>query len=400
MAVLAEPHYVADVPAQLLPLVSEAAAVNGTDGQGCHLAVCFDPNQKPNWESQNSALTGIIFSPSANRSLRPPAWTSSCTTTTAPPSLPASRPASTPCSSASSSPLCVAEPLTAEGVAISVRAVTRHSCRFAVKSGGHSNALGTNARQSGVVIDLGRLDRIEVSGSGNGNGSSTVFIGPGNHGGRVYEELEPRGLAVAGGRVDWVGVGGFTLGGGISFLSPRHGWAVDNFWGGTDVHLVSPPHNKARPRAGAVGPHARGDAHEPLRINGSTGGRATFRADAALLVRFWELFMQESGCAPKGGNAFGLRAEDGPLFLFVTTTAYAHAQDDEAVSAAAERIHARLGLLGRARGLDHPFIYPNYAAAGQDVFAGYAPEPSGEAAGKFSRGTIRRESLRICSQST
>ncbi|KAF1738754.1 6-hydroxy-D-nicotine oxidase [Beauveria bassiana] len=228
MAVLAEPHYVADVPAQLLPLVSEAAAVNGTDGQGCHLAVCFDPNQKPNWESQNSALTGIIFSPSANRSLRPPAWTSSCTTTTAPPSLPASRPASTPCSSASSSPLCVAEPLTAEGVAISVRAVTRHSCRFAVKSGGHSNALGTNARQSGVVIDLGRLDRIEVSGSGNGNGSSTVFIGPGNHGGRVYEELEPRGLAVAGGRVDWVGVGGFTLGGGISFLSPRHGWAVDN----------------------------------------------------------------------------------------------------------------------------------------------------------------------------
>ncbi|KAM3509469.1 hypothetical protein MY11210_006318 [Beauveria gryllotalpidicola] len=35
MAVLAEPHYVADVPAQL-PLVSDA--VNGTDGQGCHVA--------------------------------------------------------------------------------------------------------------------------------------------------------------------------------------------------------------------------------------------------------------------------------------------------------------------------------------------------------------------------
>jgi hypothetical protein len=59
--------------------------------------------------------------------------------------------------------------------------------------------------------------------------------------------------------------------------------------------------------------------------------------------------------------------------VFVTTTAYAHAQDDEAVCAAAKRIHARLGALGRARGLDHPFIYPNYAAAGQDVFAGFAP---------------------------
>jgi hypothetical protein len=66
---------------------------------------------------------------------------------------------------------------------------------------------------------------------------------------------------------------------------------------------------------------------------------SSFRADAALLVRFWDVFMQESAALrydvpdamqstnvqlvtaheialgqKNGGNAFGLRAEDGPLF--------------------------------------------------------------------------------------
>ncbi|OAA36792.1 FAD binding domain protein [Beauveria brongniartii RCEF 3172] len=541
MAVLAETHYVADVPAQL-PLVSEAA-INGTDGQGCHLAC-----------ESLAATTSLDLVVHHHRAGIPARFAFSFYAVQQRELI----------------PLCVAEPLTAEGVAVAVRAVTKHRCRFAVKSGGHSNALGTNARQSGVVIDLGRLDQVEVgSGSGSSNGSSgTVFVGPGNCWGRVYGELEPRGLAVAGGRVDSVGVGGFTLGGGISFLSPRHGWAVDNvvlpngtitnasvsvnpdlyfalrgggssfgivtrfefeahslerstvFWGGTDVHLISrlgdtlrrlgiadrrerwwslrgahfaavrylhrildlfnygtslehladgftalahraplPNENvgayvffgympgprmyvagstyvassSSRRPAAAADDDDMEEEEEPVSLRPLTSlphvhttrrgrGRAlsdltrevtamnptdkrqhwrtsTFRADAALLVRFWDVFMQESAALrydvpdamqstnvqlvtaheialgqQNGGNAFGLRAEDGPLFLFVTTTAYAHAQDDEAVYAAAKRIHARLGVLGRAKGLDHPFIYPNYAAPGQDVFAGFAPE--------------------------
>lgn len=39
------------------------------------------------------------------------------------------------------------------------------------------------------------------------------------------------GLSVAGGRASGVGVGGLTLGGGISYFSPRYGWTCDSVMG-------------------------------------------------------------------------------------------------------------------------------------------------------------------------
>ena len=44
----------------------------------------------------------------------------------------------------------------------------------------------------------------------------------------VYLYLDALGLSVAGGRNGAVGVGGLTLGGGISYFAPRVGWACDN----------------------------------------------------------------------------------------------------------------------------------------------------------------------------
>jgi len=44
----------------------------------------------------------------------------------------------------------------------------------------------------------------------------------------VYRYLDEFGLSVAGGRNGDVGVGGLTLGGGISYCGPRVGWACDN----------------------------------------------------------------------------------------------------------------------------------------------------------------------------
>lgn len=41
----------------------------------------------------------------------------------------------------------------------------------------------------------------------------------------MYHALEPQGLVIVGGRNSAVGVGRFTLGGGISFFSPQHGLA-------------------------------------------------------------------------------------------------------------------------------------------------------------------------------
>ena len=43
----------------------------------------------------------------------------------------------------------------------------------------------------------------------------------------VYEYLDTLGLSVAAGRNGAVGVGGLTLGGGISYYTPRVGFAYD-----------------------------------------------------------------------------------------------------------------------------------------------------------------------------
>jgi FAD/FMN-containing dehydrogenase len=61
---------------------------------------------------------------------------------------------------------------------------------------------------TGVTIDLAALNQITLSAD-----KSLVTIGPGQRWGNVYAELEPLGLAVAGGRSSSIGVGGLTLGG-------------------------------------------------------------------------------------------------------------------------------------------------------------------------------------------
>lgn len=44
----------------------------------------------------------------------------------------------------------------------------------------------------------------------------------------VYDELEKHQCVVGGGRVGSVGVGGYLLGGGLSYYAGRHGFACDN----------------------------------------------------------------------------------------------------------------------------------------------------------------------------
>lgn len=57
---------------------------------------------------------------------------------------------------------------------------------------------------------------------------SVVSIGPGNTWASVYATLEPYGLAAVGARSGSIGVGGFVLGGSISYYSNLYGWACDN----------------------------------------------------------------------------------------------------------------------------------------------------------------------------
>ncbi|KAH7304095.1 hypothetical protein B0I35DRAFT_517037 [Stachybotrys elegans] len=120
------------------------------------------------------------------------------------------------------SPSCIAAPTSAEQVSVIVRALVGNDCRFAVRSGGHTMHAGSANIACGVTVDLQGLDSIELN-----QDESIASIGPGATWGQVYQTLDPLGLTVLGGRDATVGVAGLTLGGGISWLSPRYGWACD-----------------------------------------------------------------------------------------------------------------------------------------------------------------------------
>ena len=115
-------------------------------------------------------------------------------------------------------------PETPEDVSTAVSIISSiESCHFAIKGQSHAPAQGFANIDNGVTIDMTRLNSVTV------NADHTVAsIGAGATWSDVYSYLDTLGLSVAGGRNGAVGVGGLTLGGGISYFAPRVGWACDN----------------------------------------------------------------------------------------------------------------------------------------------------------------------------
>ncbi|KUI58356.1 Bifunctional solanapyrone synthase [Cytospora mali] len=120
-------------------------------------------------------------------------------------------------------PACLFRPAQAKEIAVALLLSRLAECQFAVKSGGHAAFKGASNIENGLTIDLGELNHIALSPSGN-----TASIGTGNTWYDVYTALEPLNRTVVGGRVASVGIGGLVLGGGISYLSNIYGWACDN----------------------------------------------------------------------------------------------------------------------------------------------------------------------------
>lgn len=96
---------------------------------------------------------------------------------------------------------------------------------FTVRGGGHSPVAGASSIKHGAVIDMGLFNEVTPMEDGK-----SVVIGAGCKWIQVYKVLEAKGLAVVGGRNSAVGVGGLTLGGGISFFSPRYGFLCSNIF--------------------------------------------------------------------------------------------------------------------------------------------------------------------------
>jgi FAD/FMN-containing dehydrogenase len=92
----------------------------------------------------------------------------------------------------------------------------------AVRCGGHSVA-GKGVCDDGVLIDLSAMKGVRVDPV-----RRTARANGGSLWGEYDHETQAFGLASPGGRVTTTGIGGFTLGGGYGWLSPKYGLACDN----------------------------------------------------------------------------------------------------------------------------------------------------------------------------
>jgi hypothetical protein len=93
---------------------------------------------------------------------------------------------------------------------------------LAVRSGGHG-AGGFASVEGGIVIDVRQLRSIDIDVEGR-----TVWVGAGVTAGELTAATVEHGLATGFGDTGSVGISGITLGGGVGYLSRKHGMTIDN----------------------------------------------------------------------------------------------------------------------------------------------------------------------------
>lgn len=125
-------------------------------------------------------------------------------------------------------PAAVIFAATRQDVLLTVAAAKEWSVKLAVRSGGHSYAGYCVSDGDGVTLDLSRMAAVAVAvGNSSADPSCSVTVEAGTQWMEVYEALGDRALVVGGG-CGTVGVGGYTLGGGVGYLSRVYGLAIDN----------------------------------------------------------------------------------------------------------------------------------------------------------------------------
>jgi FAD/FMN-containing dehydrogenase len=121
-------------------------------------------------------------------------------------------------------PAIVLRPTDATDVVAALEYVREAGLELAVRSGGH-NPLGFGNSDGGAVLDLSRLDSVEMLGDGR------VRIGAGATWGPAAVKLAEHGLAITSGDTISVGVGGLTQAGGIGWMVRKYGLTIDSLLG-------------------------------------------------------------------------------------------------------------------------------------------------------------------------
>jgi FAD/FMN-containing dehydrogenase len=119
-------------------------------------------------------------------------------------------------------PAAVVRPRSAAEVARVITTARETHVPLAIKSGGHSLS-GHSVVEDGIVLDLSAMRTFEVDVE-----RRTAWVQAGSTTGAYTQAAAAHGLATGFGDTATVGIGGLTLGGGVGFLTRKHGLTVDD----------------------------------------------------------------------------------------------------------------------------------------------------------------------------
>lgn len=119
-------------------------------------------------------------------------------------------------------PALIARPRGAVDVIAAVNLARDNDLPLAVRCGGHSLS-GNSVCDDGLLIDLSHMKGVRVDPA-----ARTARANAGVLWGEFDRETQLFGIATPGGRVTTTGLGGFTLGGGYGWISPKFGLTCDN----------------------------------------------------------------------------------------------------------------------------------------------------------------------------
>ena len=114
-------------------------------------------------------------------------------------------------------PACVFLPETTDMTAFAVRVLNNYtSVPWAVKGGGHNPNVGFSSTAGGILLAMENMANTTL------DDEELAHVGPGARWGDALAVLDAYGKAIVGGRLGDVGVAGYTLGCGLSFLSTEY----------------------------------------------------------------------------------------------------------------------------------------------------------------------------------